>query len=158
MKISEIYTIKRCLLKVLNQRKISSTLSVNYMSQVMRKRVLCHMQITTSAQSDQHLCCSLPRQYDMYTNYIQSCKILACFCSWAGWFEPYLVGNPKDTFSHDVAHIMWQWSRKSVDFLFFPTSIIIALWDPDDNHQWLPPITVNFLNIRTPNIFVVITL
>ena len=35
----------------------------------------------TSAQSDQHLCCSLLRQYDMYTCYIQSFKILASFCS-----------------------------------------------------------------------------
>ena len=30
----------------------------------------------------------------MYTCYIQSCKILASFCSWAGWFESYLVENP----------------------------------------------------------------
>ena len=45
-----------------------------------------------SAQSDQHLCCSLLRQYDMYTS---SIKILASFCSWAGWFESYLVENPR---------------------------------------------------------------
>ena len=44
-----------------------------------------------SAQSDQHLCCSLLRQYDMYTCSIQSFKILASFCSWADWFESYLV-------------------------------------------------------------------
>ena len=41
----------------------------------------------------------------MYTCYIQSFEILASFCSWAGWFEPYLVENPEDTFSRDVAHI-----------------------------------------------------
>ena len=29
--------------------------------------------------------------YDMYTYSIQSFKILASFCSWAGWFESYLV-------------------------------------------------------------------
>ena len=34
-----------------------------------------------SAQSDQHLYCSLLRQYDMYTCYIQSFMILASFCS-----------------------------------------------------------------------------
>ena len=31
----------------------------------------------------------------MYTYYIQSFKILASFCSWAGWFESYLVKNPR---------------------------------------------------------------
>ena len=29
---------------------------------------------------------------------------LAGLCSWAGRFESYLVGNPKDRFSRDVAH------------------------------------------------------
>ena len=53
-----------------------------------RRRSAC-----ASAQSDQHLCCSLPRWYDMYACYIKSFKILASFCSWAGWFEPYLVKN-----------------------------------------------------------------
>ena len=38
----------------------------------------------------------------MYTCYIQSFKILASFCGWAGWFESYLVKIPKDTFSRDV--------------------------------------------------------
>ena len=31
----------------------------------------------------------------MYTCYIQSFKILASFCSWAGRFECYLVENPR---------------------------------------------------------------
>ena len=30
----------------------------------------------------------------MCTNYVQSFKILASFCSWAGWFESYPVENP----------------------------------------------------------------
>ena len=34
-----------------------------------------------SARSDQHLCCSLLKQYDMYTCYIQSFKVLASFCN-----------------------------------------------------------------------------
>ena len=46
-----------------------------------------------STQTDQHLCCLLLRWYDMYTCYIQSFKILVSFCSWAGWFECYLVEN-----------------------------------------------------------------
>ena len=30
---------------------------------------------------------------------------LASLCSWAGWFESYLVANPEDRFSLDNAHI-----------------------------------------------------
>ena len=60
--------------------------------------VICEQQRRRSAcassQSDQHLCCSVLRWYDMYTCYIQSFKILASFCSWAGWFKSYLVENP----------------------------------------------------------------
>ena len=48
-----------------------------------------------SAQSNQHLCCSLLRQYDMYTCYIPCCKILASLCSLADWFESYLVANSR---------------------------------------------------------------
>ena len=46
-----------------------------------------------SAQSDQHLCCSLPRWYNTYTSYIQNLKTLASFCNWAGRFESDLVAN-----------------------------------------------------------------
>ena len=53
-----------------------------------RRRSAC-----ASAQSDQHLCCSLPGQY-MYNIYIQNFKPLASFCDWAGQFESYLVANP----------------------------------------------------------------
>ena len=67
----------------------------------MRKRVLCHMR-TTKVQISLRiravwsaLCCSLLRQYDMYTCYIQSFKIVPSFCSWAGWFESYLVENQR---------------------------------------------------------------
>ena len=31
----------------------------------------------------------------MYTCFVQSFKILASFCSWAGWFESHLVENPR---------------------------------------------------------------
>ena len=62
-----------------------------------------------SAQSDQHLCCSLLRLYYMYTCYIQSFKILASFCSWAGWFEYYLVESPR---SHIFA---WRVSNDITD-------------------------------------------
>ena len=52
-----------------------------------------HRSAWAAAQSDQRLCCSLLRWYDMYTCYIQSFKILASFCSWESWFECYLVEN-----------------------------------------------------------------
>ena len=42
----------------------------------------------------------------MYTCYIQSFKILASFCSWAGWVECNLFENPEDMFSRDVAQLI----------------------------------------------------
>ena len=81
------------------------------MSHVMRKPVLAiwEQQRRRSAcaftQPDQHLCCSLLRWYNTYTCQIQNLKTVAGLCSWAGQFESYLVGNPEDRFSHDVAHI-----------------------------------------------------
>ena len=39
----------------------------------------------------------------MNTCYIQSFKIQASFCSWAGWFESYRSNIPEDMFSCDVA-------------------------------------------------------
>ena len=32
---------------------------------------------------------------------------LASLCRWAGRFESYLVTNPNNRFSHDVAHVIW---------------------------------------------------
>ena len=43
----------------------------------------------------------------MYTWYIQSFKILVSFCSWAGWFDSYLVKNPQRQFSRAVAHMYY---------------------------------------------------
>ena len=36
---------------------------------------------------------------------------LASFCSWADWFESYLVVNPEDRFSRDAAHIFLLFQR-----------------------------------------------
>ena len=60
---------------------------------------------TASAQSDQHLCCSKPRQYSISMFSIRNFKPLAGFFSWAGRFVSYLVANPKDKFSYDEAQI-----------------------------------------------------
>ena len=82
------------------------------MSHVMRKPVfdICerqrHRSACASAQSDQHLCYLL-LTYNICSFYMQKLKTLASLCCWAGRWESYLVGNPEDRFSHDVAHIVW---------------------------------------------------
>ena len=48
-----------------------------------------------SAQSDQHLCCSLPRQNNTSSLLILNFKILAGLCSWAGQFVSCLVGDSR---------------------------------------------------------------
>ena len=48
-----------------------------------------------SAQSDQHLCCSLPRQDGTSSLYIRNFKVLAGLCSWAGQFVSCLVGDSR---------------------------------------------------------------
>ena len=65
-----------------------------------RRRSAC-----ASAQSDQRLCCSLPRQNDTSSLYIRNFKILAGLCSRAGQFVSCLVGDPEDRFSHGVAQL-----------------------------------------------------
>ena len=55
-----------------------------------RRRSAC-----ASAQSDQRLCCSLPRQNDTFCLYIRNFKILAGLCSWAGQFMSCLVGDSR---------------------------------------------------------------
>ena len=49
----------------------------------------------TSAQSDQHLCCSLRRYYNTSSVYIWTVKPLPSVCGCAGWFESYLVAKPR---------------------------------------------------------------
>ena len=50
---------------------------------------------------------------------MQNLKPLASLCSWAGWFESYLVKHPKDRFSRDEAHFICPWNN--VMFLSFRT-------------------------------------
>ena len=63
------------------------------------------------AQSDQHLCCSLPRWYNTYTCFSQNFKTLASFFSWACQVESYLVGTPqRQVFSrHGSFSILANW-------------------------------------------------
>ena len=55
-----------------------------------RRRSAC-----ASAQSDQRLCCSLPRQNDTSSLYIRNFKILAGLCSLAGQLVSCLVGDSR---------------------------------------------------------------
>ena len=56
-----------------------------------RRRSAC-----ASAQADQHLCCSLPRQNDTSSLYIRNFKIWAAgLCSWAGQFVSCLVRDAR---------------------------------------------------------------
>ena len=102
VKIVKILANQPCILLPEQKGRQKSPLALNTLkwamscenlSYAIRKEQRCRS-ACASAQADQHLCCSLLRQYDMYTCYIQSFKILASFCSWAGWFVPYLVENP----------------------------------------------------------------
>ena len=53
-----------------------------------RRRSAC-----ASAQSDQRLCCSLPRECNVSSFFNQNFKPHTSCCSWAGQFESDLVGN-----------------------------------------------------------------
>ena len=65
-----------------------------------RRRSAC-----ASAQSDQRLCCSLPRSHDTSSFYTRNFKPLLSFCGCAGWFESTLVADPEDRFSRDEAQM-----------------------------------------------------
>ena len=72
---------------------------VNAICKQQRRRSTC-----ASAQSDQRLCCSLPRYYNTSCFYIQNFKPLSSFCGCTCRFLSYLVANPEDRFSRDEAH------------------------------------------------------
>ena len=106
----------------------------NHLSHVMRKPIYatCEQQscwsACASAQSDQHLLCSLPRLYNISSFYIWNFKPLASFCGCAGWFESYLVENPEDRFSRDMAHFNYC-SKPNTDSNYQISDIIISLKD-----------------------------
>ena len=81
------------------------------MSHVMRKPVfaLCEQQwprsACASAQSDQCLCYSLLRWYNICSFYMQNLKPLASRYSWVGQFVSYQIWNPVVRVSHDKAHM-----------------------------------------------------
>ena len=79
------------------------------------------------AQSDQCLCCSLPRQNDTSSLYIRNFKILAGLCSWAVQFVSCLVGDSR-------RHIFsWRGSYEntipSAKFIFGKTQMLVEKYD-----------------------------
>ena len=58
-----------------------------------------HRSACASVQSDQRLCCSLLRPYNISRFYSRNFKTLASFCGCKGRFESTLVANPEDRFS-----------------------------------------------------------
>ena len=78
------------------------------------KICLCYMRTTcASAQSDQRLCCSLPRQYNTSSFYIQNFKPFSRFCGCAGRFESTLVANPEDIVS--LMRLKWSNMVKTME-------------------------------------------
>ena len=64
-------------------------------SNTLKKTSLCHMWTAKKQVTDQRLCSLLPRSYNILIveHYIRNFQNLASFCSWADWFESYLVAN-----------------------------------------------------------------
>ena len=122
-----------------------------------RRRSAC-----ASAQSDQHLCCSLLRQYDMYTCYIQSVRILASFCSWVGWFESYLVKHLRRhifAWCGSIVRSTWKISTH----LCIKTANMKASFNPNlsnglSHHYHLDESTFNFRGIRSIFFFIFISI
>ena len=73
-----------------------------------RRRSTC---ACTSVQSDQHLCCLLPR-YHTSTCYIWNFKTLASFWSWAGWFVLPGWKSQRQVFSWHGSYIT-KWCQQS---------------------------------------------
>ena len=82
-----------------------------------------------SAQSDQRLCCSLPRQNDISSLYIRNIKILGGLCSWAGQFVSCLVG--------DFQRHIFSWRGSSVLLTIWTVLVLLCC-----QIRWSPPIQI----------------
>ena len=65
-------------------------------------------------------------KYNTSTCYSRNFKTLASLISWAGRFESYLVANPKDRFSRDVAQIISVWTVNEA--LIYAKAKYLPLW------------------------------
>ena len=120
-------------LKGLNQLRTVKNFTVKYMSLIMRKCVLCHYAINKGADQPAHLC-SLISTFvihclcNTYSYYIPNSKPLASLCISADRFESYLVANPKDRFSHDVALYVWQQKCFGIGRIFLKKQFVTLWW------------------------------
>ena len=74
----------------------------------------------------------------MYICYSQSLRILASFCSWAGWFDSYLVENLR---RHIFAwHGSYSWWRFSLLWVTKYGGVYCFQVVRHAVSQWLPPI------------------
>ena len=85
---------------------------VSYEPHHEKKTCLCHMRTTKVQISLRlHAVWSASLLFAAWVSdnissfFVQNFKPLASLCSWAGWFESYLVENPEDRFSRVMAHI-----------------------------------------------------
>ena len=94
------------------------------MSHVMRRPVLQYANNKSAGQPAHPrslistFYCSLPRQYNSSSFYIQHLKSLASLCSWAVQFESYLVVNLEDRFSRDEAQI-WVFNLSLLNVMYY---------------------------------------
>ena len=104
------------------------------MSHVIRKPVyaICEQQrrrsACASAQSDQRLCCSLPRQYKTSSFNIRNFKPPPSFYGCAGQFVSYVVANPEDRFSRDEAQIHYSHTSRATVYIF--GMLRLVKWQP----------------------------
>ena len=103
--------------KYFNWAQNTSRADCQYLSHVMRKPVYAkfkqqrHRSACASTQSDQHLCCLLPIEYNISSFYIKNLKPLVSLCSWEGRFESYLVANPEDRFFSQPGSLDSKWVK-----------------------------------------------
>ena len=81
----------------------AACLLLSHMGHVMWKPVytICEQQRCRSACASTVWSAplfSLLRQCNTYTCYLQNSRTVASLCNWVGWFESYLVANPKTGF------------------------------------------------------------
>ena len=86
----------------------------NAICEQQRRRSAC-----ASAQADQRLCCSLPRQNDTSSLYYWNFKILAGLCSWAGQFVSCLVGDSRRHIFSWRGSLVFVGLAKSTIFCFY---------------------------------------
>ena len=105
--------ISHIVLKLISTKTIFC--QILFLSQLVRKYVLCHMW-TTKTQISLHICAVWLAPLLLACKFLDSIisiilhiakvsRVQTGFSSWPGRFESYLVTNTENTYSHDVAHL-----------------------------------------------------